>query len=95
MTRMSHTSFGRLVETLITTSGILFQVAACVYVGEVDGSDYVTIEHGAFVKDSTIARQAEKYCSRHGRQPVLVQGDEEMTKFRCVEALRLPKTSAE
>lgn len=94
---MTFTSFGRLVKTLIITSGTLlyFQVAACVYVQEVDGPDYVTIEHGTFVKDSTIARQATRYCSRQGRQAVLVQGDVDMTKFRCVEAPRLPKASAE
>lgn len=94
---MNRTSFGRLVKTLTAISGVLpyFQVAACVYVGEVEGPDYVTIEHGAFVKDSTIAREASSFCSRHGRQPVLVQGDNERTKFRCVGALRLSKTSTE
>ena len=93
MTRKHLSSFGRLVNTLITAGGLplYFGVAACVYVGEAGGSDYVTFEHGDFVKDSTIARRAREYCSRYGRHAVLVQGEMEMTKFRCVEALQVAK----
>ena len=75
---------------------LYFQVAACVYVGEAGGPDYVTVEHGAFVRDSTVARQANEYCSRYNRLPVLIQGGGmDATKFRCVDALRAPKSSAE
>lgn len=86
------------IKTLITISCIplYLEVASCVYVGEAGGPDYVTIEHGAFIKDSTVAHQADRYCSRYGRIPVLMQGGEtETTKFRCVDPLRAPKTTAD